>query len=178
MDEAETKEVDLHEGIESTLLILQHRFKSSSSQKSIEIVKEYGDLPRVECHAGQINQVFMNLLSNALDELQSMEPNDEETKTKTKTKTKTIQIKTQQLDEDRVMVSIKDNGGGMSEGVLKSLFNPFFTTKSVGQGTGLGLSISYKIVENHQGKLSCESTVGEGATFTLELPVRYRMERS
>ena len=165
LDEAETKAVDLHEGIESTLLILQHRLNAVPSQVSVEIVKQYGELPKVECHAGQINQVFMNLLSNALDELQSIVPSDEAEKTKT------IQIATQRLGEDWVQVSISDDGMGISPPILDKLFDPFFTTKSVGKGTGLGLSISYKIIEKHRGKLYCESTVGEGATFVVELPI-------
>ena len=166
LDEAETKVVDLHEGIESTLLILQHRLNTGSSQIPIEIVKQYGELPRVECHAGQINQVFMNLLGNALDELQSRVPSDETEKTKT------IQIATRRLGEDWVQVSISDNGMGVAPPILDKLFDPFFTTKLVGKGTGLGLSISYKIIENHQGKLYCKSTVGEGATFVVELPIK------
>ena len=166
LDEAETKAVNLHEGIESTLLILQHRLKAGSSQVSIEIVKQYGDLPKVECHAGQINQVFMNLLSNALDELQSIVPSDEAEQSKT------IQIATQRLGEDWVQVSISDDGMGISPSIVDKLFDPFFTTKSVGKGTGLGLSISYKIIEKHKGKLYCESTVGKGATFIVELPIK------
>ena len=166
LDEAETKVVDLHEGLDSTLLILQHRLNAGCAQVPIEIVKQYGDLPKVECHAGQINQVFMNLLSNALDELQSTVPNDEAEQTKT------IQIVTQRLGEDWIQVSISDDGMGISPSILDKLFDPFFTTKSVGKGTGLGLSISYKIIEKHKGKLYCESTAGEGATFIVELPIR------
>ena len=165
LDEAETKAVDLHEGIESTLLILQHRLKAGPSQVSIEVVKQYGDLPKVECHAGQINQVFMNLLSNALDELQSIVLSDEAEETKA------IRIVTQRLGEDWVQISISDNGTGIAPSIIGKLFDPFFTTKSVGKGTGLGLSISYKIIEKHKGKLYCESTVGEGATFVVELPI-------
>ena len=166
LDEAETKKVDLHEGIESTLLILQHRIKAHPSQGPIKIVKQYGTLPKVECHAGQINQVFMNLLSNALDELQTIAPNYEAQKAKT------IRITTQKIGEDWVKIAIEDSGMGISPPILDKLFDPFFTTKPVGKGTGLGLSISYKIIEKHEGKLYCESTVGKGTTFVVELPIK------
>ena len=166
LDEAETKAVDLHEGLDSTLLILQHRLNAGASQVSIKIVKQYGDLPKVECHARQINQVFMNLLSNALDELQSIVLSDEAEETKA------IRIVTQRLGEDWVKISISDDGMGVAPSILDKLFDPFFTTKSVGKGTGLGLSISYKIIEQHKGKLYCESTVGKGATFVVELPIK------
>ena len=166
LDEAAVKFVDIHEGIESTLLILQHRLKTDSSQISIEIVKNYGNLPLVECHSGQINQVFMNIIANAMDELQSIEPTAEEDKIRT------ITISTQQIDHSRIRVSIKDDGKGIGQDILDKLFDPFFTTKSVGKGTGLGLSISYKIVEAHAGKLYCRSALGEGAEFVLELPIK------
>ena len=163
LDEAEIKAVDLHDGIEGTLLILQHRLVSSSI--SIEIQKDYGNLPLVKCHAGQINQVFMNLLNNAIDELQTA-------KSSSKTKeVKTIQIRTQQLNESWVRISIKDDGKGIPQNILHRLFDPFFTTKAVGKGTGLGLSISFRIIENHQGKLYCESEIDKGSEFIIELPI-------
>ncbi|MBV6626004.1 MAG: GAF domain-containing protein [Rivularia sp. (in: Bacteria)] len=164
LDEAEMKPVDIHDGIEGTLLILQHRLKTDSSKICINIVKEYGDLPSVECYAGQLNQVFMNLLANAIDELQSMNSASEDDKTRT------ITIKTQLLENNWVKISIKDDGRGIPTEIIDKLFDPFFTTKAVGQGTGLGLSISYKIIEKHGGKLYCNSTLGEGAEFVIELP--------
>jgi light-regulated signal transduction histidine kinase (bacteriophytochrome) len=164
LDEAEMKPVNIHDGIEGTLLILQHRLKTDNSKVKIDIVKEYSELPLVECYAGQLNQVFMNLLANAIDELQSLEPLSDEDNTKT------IAIKTQILETDWVKISIKDDGNGIQPEILNKLFDPFFTTKAVGKGTGLGLSISYKIIEKHGGKLYCNSILGEGAEFVIELP--------
>ncbi len=163
LDESGIKAADLHEGIESALLILQHRLKSNSTQVAIEVVREYGELPLVECHSGQINQVFMNLLANAIDELQSLEPDAEEDRTQH------ITITTQVVD-NWVRISIKDDGRGIAKPQLDKLFDPFFTTKPVGKGTGLGLSISYRIIEEHGGKLYCESELGKGTRFIIELP--------
>ncbi len=165
LDEAEMKPVDIHDGIEGTLLILQHRLKNDSSKVNINIVKEYDELPLVQCYAGQLNQVFMNLLANAIDELQSIKPSSKEDNN-----TKTIAISTQTLENDWVKISIKDDGKGITSEILDKLFDPFFTTKPVGKGTGLGLSISYKIIEKHGGKLYCNSILGEGAEFVIELP--------
>ncbi len=165
LDEAEMKTVDIHEGLESTLLILQHRLKLNNSKVTIELVKNYGELPLVACHPGQLNQVFMNLLSNAIDELLSIEPACEEDEVKSLT------ITTQMIDADWVKVSIKDDGKGVPQNTLDKLFDPFFTTKPVGEGTGLGLSISYRIIEEHGGRLYCLSTPGSGAEFVIELPV-------
>jgi signal transduction histidine kinase len=164
LDESATKTVDLHEGIESTLLILQHRFKSSDVP--IQLTKQYADLPLVHCYAGQINQVFMNILSNALDAIAEHLANQPGYLPR-------LTIRTAQLGDDRVRVSIIDNGPGMPDSVRQRLFDPFFTTKEVGKGTGLGLSISYQIVvEKHQGILDCRSTVGEGTEFWIELPIQ------
>ncbi len=171
LDEAEIKAVDLQEGIEGTLLILQHRLKSSSSKGAVDIVKDYGDLPLVECHASQINQVFMNLIANAIDELQSAVFTSEAGKNKV------IRISTQRLDEKWISISIQDNGGGIPQATIDKLFDPFFTTKPVGKGTGLGLSISYQIVEKHGGNLACFSAVGEGTTFVIKLPVKSQMPK-
>ena len=162
LDEAEMKPVNIHDGIEGTLLILQHRLKTDASKVAINIVKEYGELPLVQCYAGQLNQVFMNLLANAIDEVQSIKPSEEDN-------IKTIKITTDCIDE-RVKISIKDDGNGIPPEILDKLFDPFFTTKPVGKGTGLGLSISYKIIEKHFGKLYCNSKPGEGAEFVIELP--------
>ncbi len=161
LDEAEVKVVDIHEGIDSTLMILHHRFNQISESQSIEIVKAYGDLPKVECMAGQLNQVFMNILSNAVDALDGM--SDQPPK---------IEIHTSRLDDDRIAIQIADNGKGMTEDVKTRLFDPFFTTKPVGKGTGLGLSISYEIVvRKHGGTLTCESAPNQGARFTIIIPI-------
>ncbi|MEL6459298.1 MAG: GAF domain-containing protein [Cyanobacteria bacterium J06621_15] len=166
LDEAEMKPVDIHDGIEGTLLILQHRLKTDSSKVTIDIIKKYGELPLVQCYAGQLNQVFMNLLANAIDELQSINFASEEDYTKT------ITITTKNQENNWIKVSIKDDGNGISPEILDKLFDPFFTTKAVGKGTGLGLSISYKIIEKHGGKLYCNSKLGEGAEFVIELPCK------
>jgi two-component system, NtrC family, sensor kinase len=167
LDEAEYKEVDIHEGIDDTLLILQHRLNNSI--QAVKIIKQYGQLPLVECYAGQLNQVFMNILSNAIDAL-------EELKVKSKVKiitTPTIWISTHVIDKDWVQICIADNGIGMTDEVRARLFDPFFTTKEVGKGTGLGLSISYQVVvKTHHGKLSCDSSYGSGTKFIIAIPVR------
>ncbi|OKH18743.1 sensor histidine kinase [[Limnothrix rosea] IAM M-220] len=160
LDQAEQKNVDIHEGIESTLLILNNRLErlKNTSVPPIQVVKNYGELPLAHCYASQLNQVFMNLLSNAIDALEEKVDG-------------IITITTKYLDSGYLKVAIADNGCGIPEGIRDSLFDPFFTTKTVGKGTGLGLSISYKIiVEEHNGKLYCESEVGVGTSFTLEIP--------
>ncbi len=165
IEESDFKTVDLHEGIESTLLILQHRFKADHDRPQIKLVKQYGTLPLVECLPGLVNQVLMNLLSNAIDALESScqaglsrEPE--------------IRIGTA-IEGDGVLVSIIDNGIGIPEAVKNKLFDAFFTTKPVGKGTGLGLSISHQIItEKHGGRLDCISTLGEGTTFRVWLPLK------
>ncbi len=165
MDEAEMKEVNIHEGIDSTLMILQHRLKAKPNSPSIEIVKAYGELPLVECYAGQLNQVFMNLLSNAIDAL-------EEANTQNQLLTPTITICTAQGESKQVVIKITDNGPGIPAHVKQRLFDPFFTTKPVGKGTGMGLSISYQIVaEKHKGTLQCISEPGQGSTFIVIIPI-------
>lgn len=164
LDEAEIKSVDVHEGLESTLLILHHRLKPEASRTTITLEKRYGELPLVECYAGQLNQVFMNLISNAIDELRIAATENEISPL--------ITITTRYLDDDWIAISVKDNGRGIPEFVQAKLFDPFFTTKPVGQGTGLGLSISYQIVEKHRGHLLCQSFPNEGTEFVIKLPVR------
>ncbi len=163
LDEADIKSVDLHDGLESTLLILQHRLQPLPSGTGINLEKHYGDLPFVECYAGQLNQVFMNLISNAIDELLTAMVEDHVVPT--------ITITTSCADE-WVVVSIKDNGRGIAAQNQSKLFDPFFTTKPVGQGTGLGLSICYQIVEKHGGMLLCQSQPGEGTEFLVKLPIK------
>ncbi len=159
LDEAEHKPVDIHEGLENTILILQYKLKGKTGDLNVEIIKEYGELPVVECFAGQLNQVFMNILSNAIDALPKTAINP------------TIRIKTE-LVGDRVVIAIADNGVGITSDVQKRLFDPFFTTKPIGQGIGLGLAISYQIiVEKHRGTLQCFSELGKGTEFRIEIPL-------
>ncbi|MBD2126667.1 PAS domain S-box protein [Microcoleus sp. ZQ-A2] len=171
LDEAQMKFVSIHEGIDSTLLILRDRLKETHEHPAISIIKEYGNLPLVECYAGQLNQVFMNILSNAIDALCQPDPDDSPDGIENHLPTITIHTKIK--DSNCVEISIQDNGRGMTESVLVQLFDPFFTTKEVGKGTGLGLSISYQIVvEKHGGKLQCISAPGQGAKFLIEIPIR------
>lgn len=170
-DEADVKPVDIHEGIESTLLILQNRLKGKPGHPDIQVIKEYGNLPLVECYAGQMNQVFMNILVNAIDALDSY--NEQRSALAIRENPSTITIRTEMVNRNYVAIRIADNGPGMTEEVNKRLFDPFFTTKPVGKGTGLGLSISYQIVvQKHGGWLKCVSAPGEGAEFFIEIPVR------
>lgn len=168
MDESEMKAVDIHEGIDSTLMILQNRLKAKGHHAEIQVIKEYGDLPLVECYAGQLNQVFMNILANAIDSLEE----SFESRVKSGEFSPTITIRTETLDDQRVRIAIADNGSGMEEAQRERLFDPFFTTKPVGKGTGLGLSISYQVVvDRHQGELRCLSAPGRGAEFQIEIPI-------
>ena len=163
------KAVDLHEGLDCTLLILKNRLKGESGLARIEIIKEYGDLPLVECYAGQLNQVFMNIISNAIDALN--EYNSKRSKQEIINNPSQIIIRTE-FDQSHGKIKIIDNGSGMSEEVKAHLFDPFFTTKPIGKGTGLGLSISNQIVvEKHKGSLRCESKQGEGTEFVIEIPL-------
>ena len=170
-DEAGMKLVDLHKGIESTLLILQHRLKGKPDKPTIQVIKKYGELPQVECHVNQINQVFMNLLANAIDALESY--NQQHSPNEYKGDSSRITIHTELLESQQVAIRIADNGTGMTQTIRHRLFEPFFTTKPVGKGTGLGLSISYQIiVEQHSGKLWCDSTPEQGTEFTIQIPIQ------
>ena len=169
LDEAELKSVDLHEGMDNTLVILNNRLKDKANFELIQIIKEYGKLPQVECYVSQLNQVFMNILNNAIDALyEKMETNPE----LVEIEPSQIKIITLQVDKNLVRIRIIDNGMGMSEETKKQIFDPFFTTKPVGKGTGLGMSISYQIiVKNHQGKIDCISELGKGTEFIIEIPI-------
>ncbi len=170
LDEAEMKPVDIHEGIDSTLLILQNRLKPKADQAEIQVIKQYGDLPVVECYAGQLNQVFMNLISNAIDAL--VQRNEERTQGINHPPSR-ITISTQFCETNAIRIGIRDNGGGIPEAVQTRIFDPFFTTKPVGQGTGLGLSISYQIVVNkHGGTLTCVSAPHQGTEFWMQIPIQ------
>ncbi|MHC5916208.1 MAG: sensor histidine kinase [Nostoc sp.] len=167
LDEAELKAVDIHQGIESTLSILEHRLKTRANHVQIQVLKDYDDLPLVECYAGQLNQVFMNILSNAIDALE-----EALIQGKLSHNHPQIRICTQQLNAQQIVIRIIDNGLGISEQVKQKLFDPFFTTKDVGKGTGLGLSISYQIItERHGGSLECVSSHEGGAELIITIPV-------
>ena len=166
LDEAEFKVADLHSGIDSTLMILQNRLKAKDTRPEIIINLDYGDIPDIECYAGQLNQVFMNIIANAIDAL-------EESWTSGHIVNPELMIQTLQQD-DRVVISIVDNGVGIEPEQLSRLFNPFYTTKPVGQGTGMGLSISYQIVvDRHGGTLDCISAIGSGTKFVITLPIEH-----
>ncbi len=168
LDEAEIKQVNIHEGIDSALLILQSRLKFSSHQQKIIVNQQYGNLPLVECYSGSLNQVFMEVINNAIDALQIARGSKSNLNWQP-----TIGIRTEVLERDRIAIHIFDNGIGMNEEVQRQLFNPFFTTKAVGKGTGLGLSISYQsIVERHRGQIKCVSSLGEGTELIIEIPTR------
>ncbi|MBG1265449.1 MHYT domain-containing protein [Nostoc sp. WHI] len=169
LDEAQLKAVDIHEGLDSTLLILQNRISyTSNNQPEIIVITEYGNLPLVNCYPGQLNQVFFNILTNAIDVLEEKLMN-----LKLQSSfTPLIRIRTTVHKVGWVNIQIFDNGSGISEDVKNKIYDPFFTTKPVGQGTGLGLSISYQIVvQKHGGKLNCISAKGQGTTFQIELPI-------
>ena len=163
LDESDFKAIDIHEGLDSTLMILSSQLRGTGNHAEIGVVKQYGETEAVECYAGQLNQVFMNILSNAIDALRLQ---NETTLPNPK-----ITITTQQC-VGFVQIKIHDNGPGIPPAVQSRLFDPFFTTKPIGQGTGLGLSISYQIVvQRHHGQLYCHSTPEHGTTFTVEIPL-------
>ncbi|MEH1843944.1 MAG: response regulator [Nostoc sp.] len=197
LDEAEIKEVDLHTGIDSTLMILHSRLRATQKRPAMEVIKEYGEIIPIECYAGQMNQVFMNLLSNAIDAIDEKINNVQLPKTEKAEVDKLTSLPTQFLtpnsilakseieftpqikirteltkDQKFILIQISDNGIGMSREVQQRIFEQFFTTKDVGKGTGLGLAIAYQIiVEKHRGTLEVESVSGHGSQFTISIPI-------
>jgi signal transduction histidine kinase len=174
LDQAEIKSVDIHEGIENTLTILKHNLKARPDRPEIKVIKNYGDIPLVECYAGQLNQVFMNIIANAIDALSESYKNSIRNNEITEDNQKNIiiGIYSQVIEDKQVMIRITDNGMGIPESIQQRLFDPFFTTKPVGKGTGLGLSISYQIiVEKHGGQLYCISHPEKGSEFIIKIPI-------
>ncbi|MGK7890926.1 MAG: response regulator [Leptolyngbyaceae cyanobacterium] len=169
LDEAECKAVNIHEGIDSTLLILESKFKAKPQRPAIQLIKNYGDLPLVECYPGQLNQVFMNIIVNAVDALDERDQGRDWDAMQGSPST--ITIRTLRSDENNIVIEISDNGPGIPEQVKSRIFDPFFTTKEIGKGTGIGLAISHQIVvETHQGMLNCISSPVQGTTFVICLP--------
>ncbi|MEH2157807.1 ATP-binding protein [Nostoc sp.] len=165
-DEAEMKAVNIHDGIDGTLMILHHRVKADVHRPAIEIVKDYAKLPLIECYPGQLNQVFMNILANAIDAL------EEGIENSGVRNSPQITIRTRAIDQQSVVIRIADNGPGMKEEVIRRIYDPFFTTKDIGKGTGLGMAISYQIVvDKHGGTLKCRSQPGEGTEFWIQIPL-------
>ena len=165
LDEVGLKTVDLHESIDGILTILQHRLKGKPNFPVISVIKEYGELPLVECYPSHLNQVFMNIVANGIDAIEDRYQTSD-------LQLPIIRINTEVYDGEWVVIHISDNGSGIAEDIRSKLFDPFFTTKGIGKGMGLGLSISYKIVvEKHSGRLSCQSSLGNGTEFIIEIPV-------
>ncbi|MBD2455108.1 HAMP domain-containing protein [Nostoc sp. FACHB-87] len=165
LDEAEFKSANVHDGIDSTLLILRHRLKAQSHRPEIQVIKDYCEMPEIKCFAGQLNQVFMNILANAIDAV-------EEAWEKSLCSQPIIRISSE-CDQENIRIHIADNGTGIPQEIQRRLFDPFFTTKPIGKGTGLGLSISYQIVnEKHRGSLQCISLPGTGTEFVITIPIR------
>lgn len=190
-DEAECTFVNIHDGLDSTLVILAHRLKTQPDRPAITVQREYSPIPDIECHAGQLNQVFMNILGNAIDAIEEAWE-DTAWKQPELKPLRTITIKTQLMEQASpplecspqslqqwLRISIKDSGRGMSEGVRSHIFDPFFTTKPIGQGTGMGLSISYQIItDKHHGRLECFGAEGCSTEFILTIPVTQTAVRS
>ncbi|MCC5638789.1 GAF domain-containing protein [Nostoc sp. CHAB 5844] len=193
-DEAQMKAVNIHDGIDGTLMILRHRLKAATHRPEIEIIKDYAELPLIECYPGQLNQVFMNILANAIDALEESmgasalggsadlkqlafkSPELWTTDYGLLTQPQ-ITIRTQNIDNQWVVIRIADNGPGMKEEIIRRIYDPFFTTKDIGKGTGLGMAISHQIiVDRHQGILKCRSQPGQGTEFWIQIPVNCAVE--
>jgi len=167
LGESDIKAVDVHKGVDSTLLFLQHRMTGQPGMPDIQVIRKYGDLPAITCYASDLNQVFLNLLDNAIDALK-----EKFSRSAASNLNPTIWIHTEVTQPGAIAIRIRDNGAGVSEAIEAHLFEPFFTTKPVGQGTGLGLATSYQIiVDKHKGSLTYASTKGEGAEFIVEIPI-------
>jgi signal transduction histidine kinase len=169
LDEAKSKEGNIHDGIDNSLMILRYRLERNDRRPAINVIKNYETLPPIECCHGQLNQVFMNLLINAIDaiDLHGYDPKDCDPNEQPPQ----IEIRTRAVDQSEIQISISDNGPGIPEELKSRLFDPFFTTKPIGQGTGLGLAISHEIiVQQHQGAITIDSELGCGTTFTITLP--------
>jgi len=176
LDESTFKVVDIHEGLESALVILQSRLHSNDRPFKIDVVKEYGKLPHIYCSPEQLNQVFFNLLNNAIDALEEahQKRNTEDIVNQQNILWIRTYLNPEMGEDNKVFISIADNGMGIPDEIRAKIFDPFFTTKPVGQGTGLGLSVSYEIITNlHEGTLNCSSTVGQGTEFVVTLPIRH-----
>jgi signal transduction histidine kinase len=180
------KKVNIDEGIDSTLMILQHRLKEQPNRPPIQVIKEYGDVPLLECYAGQLNQVFMNIFSNAIDALEQMAAQGGSTKAywdnnfddnlqNAHCPLLKIRIRTLLVDGKWVQIHIADNGTGIDAETSAKIYDPFYTTKPIGYGTGLGLAISYQIIQTHEGYLRCTSEVGGGTEFIIEIPLRSQL---
>ena len=174
LDEAEKKLINIHEGIDSTLLILQNKLEAKGKIPAIKVIKKYDKLPPVECYAGQLNQVFINILNNAIEAIEGVR---EKRIVEDYSYSPQIRIRTEFLEPNEIVIRIADNGSGMTENEKRRIFDPFFTTKPVGKGTGLGLAISYQIVEKHKGLLKCTSEPGQGTEFWIQLPI-YKQDDS
>lgn len=171
LDEADMKAVNIHEGIDNTLLILNNRLKCQSKQPDIHVEKDYENLPLIECYPGQLNQVFMNILANAIEAIE--ESNSQKSTHDLQLNPGKIHISTTTFNHRHILIRISDNGVGIPECIRAKLFDPFFTTKPIGKGTGLGLSISHHIVtEKHKGSLTCDSILGRGSSFVIKLPIQ------
>jgi two-component system, NtrC family, sensor kinase len=170
LDEEGYKVVDLHDGIDSTLMILGHRLKATHEHPAIVIIREYGELPLIECYPGLLNQVLMNILVNAIDALE-----EKSVQLSYQAQVKhpgQIKIFTSRLNDQSIQISITDNGYGMPDSVRSKIFDPFFTTKPIGKGTGMGMAISYQLItEKHSGRLDCISKLGHGTEFRIQLPI-------
>jgi signal transduction histidine kinase len=171
LDEAEYKQANLHDGLDSTLMLLQYRFKPKGDFPGINVIKNYGQLPAIPCFPGQLNQVFMNILVNAIDAIEELYA--KRTPEENQHHPGCITITTSMIDAQWIKIAIADNGLGMPEYVQQNIFNPFFTTKPVGKGTGMGLAISYQIIiDKHQGKLDCFSKMAQGTEFVIQIPLQ------